>query len=66
MVKYLRGDVDDSSLYGGAVPNAAGILLINRAKPPYRGRWNGLGGKVEPGESRRPGRCARCKKKAAR
>lgn len=29
----------------------AGILLINRAKPPYRGRWNGLGGKVEPGES---------------
>jgi 8-oxo-dGTP diphosphatase len=25
--------------------------LINRRKPPYQGLWNGLGGKVEAGET---------------
>lgn len=35
----------------GLVTTATGILLINRRKPPYRGLWNGLGGKVEPGET---------------
>ncbi|WP_125705861.1 NUDIX domain-containing protein [Lacticaseibacillus daqingensis] len=32
------------------VETLTGIILINRRKPPYRGLWNGLGGKVEPGE----------------
>ena len=35
----------------GLVETASGCLLINRQKPPYRGVWNGLGGKVEPGET---------------
>lgn len=26
------------------------ILLIQRKKPPYVGKWNGLGGKIESGE----------------
>lgn len=26
------------------------ILLLNREKPSWMGRWNGVGGKVEPGE----------------
>lgn len=33
------------------VTTATGILLINRAKPPYRGLWNGVGGKIEPHEA---------------
>ncbi|WP_262315587.1 NUDIX hydrolase [Lacticaseibacillus parakribbianus] len=33
------------------VATPAGIVMINRRKPPYRGLWNGLGGKVEPGET---------------
>lgn len=39
----------------GLVTTKTGIVLINRAKPPYRGLWNGLGGKVEPGETPREG-----------
>ena len=27
------------------------ILLINREKPSWMGRWNGLGGHIEPHES---------------
>jgi len=27
------------------------ILLINRFKPPWMGSWNGVGGKIEPGET---------------
>lgn len=27
------------------------VLLIRRATPPYVGRWNGLGGKVQAGET---------------
>lgn len=27
------------------------ILLLNRTKPPWQGMWNGIGGKIEPGES---------------
>jgi 8-oxo-dGTP diphosphatase len=26
------------------------LLLLNRLKPPGMGRWNGVGGKVQPGE----------------
>ena len=33
------------------VHTPAGYLLINRRKPPYVGLWNGLGGKVELGET---------------
>ncbi|MFD1486127.1 NUDIX domain-containing protein [Lacticaseibacillus baoqingensis] len=33
------------------VQTPVGYLLINRAKPPYQGLWNGLGGKVEPNET---------------
>lgn len=39
----------------GLVTTKTGVVLINRAKPPYRGLWNGLGGKVEPGETPREG-----------
>ncbi|MFD1393089.1 NUDIX domain-containing protein [Lacticaseibacillus jixianensis] len=35
----------------GLVSTKTGVVMINRAKPPYRGLWNGLGGKVEPGET---------------
>lgn len=31
------------------------VTLINRANPPYIGLWNGLGGKIEPGETPRQG-----------
>ncbi|EGV60015.1 nudix hydrolase superfamily protein [Yamadazyma tenuis] len=27
------------------------ILFLNREKPPHMGKWNGVGGKLEPGES---------------
>ncbi|WP_028988151.1 NUDIX hydrolase [Thermicanus aegyptius] len=27
------------------------ILLLNREKPAWMGRWNGVGGKIEPGET---------------
>lgn len=27
------------------------ILLINRFKKPFIGQWNGIGGKIEPGET---------------
>lgn len=27
------------------------LLVLNRLKPPYPGQWNGIGGKVEPGET---------------
>jgi 8-oxo-dGTP diphosphatase len=33
------------------------VLLLYRNKPPNRHRWNGLGGRVEPGET--PGACVR-------
>ncbi|WP_225048011.1 NUDIX domain-containing protein [Lacticaseibacillus kribbianus] len=33
------------------VATPTGIVMINRLRPPYRGLWNGLGGKVEPGET---------------
>lgn len=33
------------------VATPAGYLVINRRKPPYIGLWNGLGGKIEPGET---------------
>lgn len=26
------------------------VLVINRKKPPYPGQWNGVGGKLKPGE----------------
>ncbi|MHA3065207.1 NUDIX domain-containing protein [Lacticaseibacillus saniviri] len=37
------------------VETASGFLLINRAKPPYRGMWNALGGKIEADESQMMG-----------
>jgi len=37
------------------VETPAGILLINRQKPPYRGLWNALGGKIESGETPQAG-----------
>lgn len=27
------------------------LLLLNRNRPPYVGLWNGVGGKIEPGEN---------------
>lgn len=33
------------------VHTPSGYLVINRLKPPYVGLWNGLGGKIEPGET---------------
>ncbi|MFD0897204.1 NUDIX hydrolase [Loigolactobacillus binensis] len=27
------------------------LLVLNRRKPPYPGQWNGVGGKLEPGEA---------------
>ncbi|MCO7126716.1 8-oxo-dGTP diphosphatase [Sporolactobacillus shoreicorticis] len=32
------------------------VLMINRQKAPWQGAWNGVGGKLEPGES--PKACA--------
>ena len=29
------------------------VLFLRRNKPPYDGMWNGLGGKIEPGETPR-------------
>lgn len=31
------------------------VLVINRKKPPYPGQWNGIGGKLKPGERPRHG-----------
>ncbi|MGH2558292.1 MAG: NUDIX domain-containing protein [Thermomicrobiales bacterium] len=31
------------------------VLLLHRRKPPHQSRWNGIGGKIEPGESPRAG-----------
>lgn len=33
------------------------LLMLLRRKPPHAGQWNGVGGKIEPGES--PRDCAR-------
>ncbi|MGI6759293.1 MAG: NUDIX hydrolase [Bacilli bacterium] len=33
------------------------ILLINREKPSWMGRWNGIGGRIEDGET--PDECAK-------
>jgi 8-oxo-dGTP diphosphatase len=30
---------------------AEAVLMLLRARPPFAGRWNGVGGKMEPGES---------------
>ena len=27
------------------------VLMLRRSRPPFVGRWNGLGGKVDPGET---------------
>lgn len=32
-------------------PERDSYLLLNREKPPHMGRWNGVGGKLEVGES---------------
>lgn len=32
-------------------PSGGEVLVIQRAKAPNKGLWNGLGGKIEPGES---------------
>ncbi|WP_179394197.1 NUDIX hydrolase [Lacticaseibacillus absianus] len=37
------------------VKTPSGIVMINRQKPPYRGLWNGVGGKVDPGETPQAG-----------
>jgi 8-oxo-dGTP diphosphatase len=29
------------------------VLMLHRSRPPNQGKWNGLGGKIEPGESPR-------------
>ncbi|WDF82291.1 NUDIX domain-containing protein [Lacticaseibacillus pabuli] len=34
-----------------ALLTPVGIVAINRRKVPFQGRWNLIGGKVEPGES---------------
>lgn len=31
------------------------VLLLHRQKPPHQFMWNGIGGKIEPGESPRGG-----------
>jgi len=33
------------------IRNGDKILLLNREKPPQMGMWNGVGGKIEPGET---------------
>ncbi|HHQ0255316.1 TPA: NUDIX hydrolase [Listeria innocua] len=33
------------------IQRADEILLLNRQKSPWTGSWNGVGGKIEPGES---------------
>ncbi|EAF5656843.1 NUDIX hydrolase [Listeria innocua] len=33
------------------IQRADEILLLNRQKSPWMGSWNGVGGKIEPGES---------------
>lgn len=33
------------------IRNGDNILLLNRQKPPEMGMWNGVGGKIEPGET---------------
>ncbi|WP_100487440.1 NUDIX hydrolase [Sporolactobacillus pectinivorans] len=33
------------------IRNNGKILMINREKNPWQGAWNGVGGKLEPGES---------------
>ncbi|MCL6452067.1 MAG: 8-oxo-dGTP diphosphatase [Alicyclobacillus sp.] len=35
----------------GRIPPAPEFLLLNRVKPPWMGMWNGVGGKIEPGEA---------------
>jgi 8-oxo-dGTP pyrophosphatase MutT (NUDIX family) len=42
----------------GTVGDGAGrVLLIRRRRPPFRGRLNGLGGRLEPGEDPLSGWC---------
>jgi len=33
------------------IRQAGKILLLNRNAPPWMGMWNGVGGKIEPGET---------------
>ena len=33
------------------IRQAGNILLLNRNAPPWMGMWNGIGGKIEPGET---------------
>ncbi|CAK9438502.1 uncharacterized protein LODBEIA_P27260 [Lodderomyces beijingensis] len=32
-------------------PETNKVLLLNRNKPPWMGKWNGIGGKLEPNET---------------
>lgn len=43
MKQYVVGFIFD--------PQMEHVLLLQRAKAPYKGLWNGIGGKIEPGES---------------
>ncbi|MCI1283392.1 MAG: NUDIX domain-containing protein [Lacticaseibacillus songhuajiangensis] len=38
-----------------ALQTPVGVVAINRRKVPFRGMWNLIGGKVEPGEQRLTG-----------
>jgi 8-oxo-dGTP pyrophosphatase MutT (NUDIX family) len=37
----------------GFLRNGDRVLLVNREKPPWMGCWNGVGGKLRPGETPR-------------
>ena len=38
-----------------ALQTPVGVVAINRRKVPFRGMWNLIGGKIEPGETRLTG-----------
>lgn len=38
-----------------ALRTPQGVVGINRRQPPFRGMWNLIGGKIEPGETERHG-----------
>ncbi|WJH35841.1 hypothetical protein N6H14_07935 [Paenibacillus sp. CC-CFT747] len=39
------------------------ILLLNRNAPAWMGAWNGVGGKLEPGEAPLPPFSGRCRRR---
>jgi hypothetical protein len=41
------------------------VLMLHRRRPPNQGLWNGVGGRLEPGETRATACCAKCARRPA-